>query len=82
MAQVLAAVPGSGLETVLVAVELVLKSGTVSVEHVLNMLGRLKPMPLIEEVTTMLQIKEAPRADTQRYDRLRDLEDVQEAGHA
>jgi hypothetical protein len=82
MAQVLAAVPGSGLEAVLVAVELVVESGTVSVEHVLNMLGRLKPVPLIEEVETMLQIKEAPCADAQRYDRLRNLEDVQEVRHA
>lgn len=36
MAQVLAAVPTSGLEAVLVAVELVLESGAVSAEHVLN----------------------------------------------
>jgi hypothetical protein len=32
----------AGLEAVLVAVELVLESGVVSVEHVLNVIGRLK----------------------------------------
>ena len=38
MCQVLAAVPHSGLEAVLVAVELVLERGLVSAEHVINML--------------------------------------------
>jgi hypothetical protein len=33
------AVPKAGLEAVLVAVELVLESGVVSVEHVLNVLA-------------------------------------------
>lgn len=41
MAQVLAAVPRFGLESVLVAVELVLESGRASAEHVLNVLTRL-----------------------------------------
>jgi hypothetical protein len=35
----LAAVPMAGLESVLVAVELVLETGAVSAEHVLNVLG-------------------------------------------
>ena len=38
MAKVLAAVPKSGLEAVLVAVELVLESGNPSAEHVENVL--------------------------------------------
>ncbi len=86
MAQVLAIVPKAGLEAVLVAVELALEngppSGRVSVEHVVNVLGRLdaKPMPAAAE--TALQILEPPRADTARYDRLRAAEGVQEAGHA
>jgi hypothetical protein len=39
MAQVLAAVPTAGLEAVLVAVSLVLETGAVSAEHVLNVLA-------------------------------------------
>jgi hypothetical protein len=39
MAQVLAAVPTAGLDAVLVAVELVLETGAVSAEHVLNVLA-------------------------------------------
>src|SRR3990172_10348304 len=74
MAQVLAAVPKFGLEAVLVAVELVLESGAVSVEHVLNILGRLKASPAPEQVQTTLQVKEAPLADTGRYDSLREEE--------
>jgi citrate lyase alpha subunit len=42
MAKVLAAVPKHGLEAVLVAVELVLESGNFSVEHIENVLHRLK----------------------------------------
>ena len=47
MAQVLACVPTAGLEAVLVAVELVVETGALSVEHVLNVLARLnaKPQP-------------------------------------
>ena len=83
MAQVLAAVPVAGLETVVVAVELVLESGAVSAEHVLNMLGRLKPSPAPECVETVLQLKEAPIADTGRYDSLRTATDsIGEDSHA
>jgi transposase len=39
MAQVLAAVPTAGLDAVLVAVELVIESGALSAEHVLNVLA-------------------------------------------
>ena len=78
MSQMLAVVPKAGLDTVLVAVELVLESGVVSVEHVLNVIARLNQAPLPESVPTTLQVKEAPVADTGRYDRLR----TQEADHA
>lgn len=71
MSQMLAVVPKAGLDTVLVAVELVLESGVVSVEHVLNVIARLNQAPLPESVPTTLQVKEAPVADTGRYDRLR-----------
>ena len=74
MAEVLAAVPKSGLEAVLVAVELVLESGAVSGEHIHNVLARLAPTPTPAKVETTLQVQEAPTTDTNRYDRLRDQE--------
>ena len=77
MAKVLAAVPKAGLEAVLVAVELVLESGNPSAEHVENVLNRLKAGPPPDPVATPLQVAEAPVADTDRYDRLR-----QEVSHA
>jgi transposase len=71
MAKVLAAVPKSGLEAVLVAVELVLESGNPSAEHVQNVLSRLRHTPVPEQVQTVLEVSEAPAADTERYDSLR-----------
>ncbi len=71
MAKVLAAVPKSGLETVLVAVELVLESGNPSAEHIENVLNRLKAAPPPESVETGLEVAEVPVSDTGRYDRLR-----------
>jgi transposase len=71
MANVMAAVPKSGLEAVLVAVELVLESGNPSAEHIENVLNRLKAAPPPDTVETRLEIAEAPVADTGRYDRLR-----------
>jgi hypothetical protein len=65
---------------VLVAVELVLESGAVSAEHVLNVLGRLNASALPAPVETALELQEAPRADTGRYDRLRDP--TEEIDHA
>ena len=53
VAQVLAAVPMAGLESILVAVELVLETGAVS-EHVLNVLGRLSAGPPLEQAQTAL----------------------------
>ena len=82
MAQVLAAVPVAGLEAVLVAVDLVLESGAPSVEHVLNVLARLSTAPLAEPVETTLELREAPRADTSRYDGLRAQDDAEELDHA
>ena len=82
MAQVLAAVPTAGLDAVLVAVELVLETGALSVEHVLNVLARLSAGPVAEPVETALKLREAPRADTGRYDSLRLPDDTEEVGHA
>ena len=78
MAEVLATVPKAGLETVLVAVELVLESGAVTPEHLYNVLARLRPTPRIPTVQTDLRISEVPVADAGRYDRLR----AQEVDHA
>lgn len=86
MAQVLAAIPRTGLEAVLVAVELVIESGVLSVEHVLNVLGRLNTPPLPPNVETSLQLNDAPLANTDRYDDLRhdaeDQLDAEEVDHA
>ena len=64
-------VPTHGLEAVLVAVDLVLESGRPSVEHVLNVLARLREGPPPPRVDTDLTVTVAPIADTQRYDTLR-----------
>src|SRR3989344_4666215 len=90
MAQVLAVVPQAGLEAVLVAVELVLEgrapSGSISVEHVRNVLARLNSPATPDQAQTPLRLTQAPKADTARYDRLRpthqDHLDGQEVGHA
>ena len=77
MAQVLAAVPIAGLDAVgaglgpLLAVELVIESGVLSAEHVLNVLARLNASPALVGVETSLQLNEAPLANTDRYDSLR-----------
>ena len=73
MAQVLAAVPTAGLEAVLVAVELVVQSGALSAEHVLNVVARLNAEPVPDSVETALALKEPPLANTSRYDSLRDV---------
>jgi len=86
MAQVLAMVPTAGLDAVLVAVELALErgppSGRVSVEHVVNVLGRLNAAPVPENAATTLQVTVPPLADTARYDRLRPQDDAEEIDHA
>ncbi len=72
MAKVLSVVPKSGLEAVLVAVELVLESGNPSAEHIENVISRLKSTALPGKVETTLQVAEPPIADTGRYDSLRE----------
>jgi hypothetical protein len=95
MAQVLAIVPTAGLDAVLVAVELALESappsGRVSVEHVVNVLGRLSTVAAPESAQTTLRASTPPLADTARYDRLRahgepgddstEKNDAREVGH-
>jgi len=76
MAQVLAAVPTAGLDAVLVAVELVIESGVLSAEHVLNVVARLGASPRPPSAETSLQLKEVPLANTGRYDSLRDADDL------
>jgi transposase len=86
MAQVLAIVPTAGLDAVLVAAELALESappsGRVSVEHVINVLGRLNATPLPDNAATTLQVATPPLANTARYDSLRAQDDAQESQHA
>ena len=86
MAQVLAAVPSAGLEALLVAVELVIETGVLSAEHVLNVLARLNASPTPACVETSLLLNEAPLANTSRYDSLRGDDDmttnVAEVDHA
>ena len=60
----------------LVAVELVIESGVLSAEHVLNVLARLNGSPTPACVETSLQLNEAPLANTSRYDSLRGFDDV------
>ena len=76
MAKVLAAVPVHGLEAVLVAVELVLETGAVNAEHVLNVVGRLQhPDRVVESVATTMVLQHTPTSDTARYDGLREEAD-------
>ena len=87
MADVLASVPRAGLDAVLVAVSIALEdvtpSGLVSVEHIENVLARLNSPPIPELAQTDLELKEAPRADTARYDQLRDIHSQEtEINHA
>jgi transposase len=82
MAQVLAAVPTYGLEAVLVAVELVLESGAINAQHMINVLSRLKVSEPIPTIETDLHVQEMPLADTSRYDRLRVIDRIEEADHA
>jgi hypothetical protein len=87
MADVLACVPQFGLDTVLVAASLALEditpSGQLGIEHVKNILARLNSPPIPDPVSTMLVVKEAPVADTARYDRLRPMSQAhQEVRHA
>jgi len=55
---------------VLVAVELVLDTGRPSVEHVLNVLARLREEPAPDIVATALTVTTPPLAAPGRYDSL------------
>ena len=88
MAQVLAIVPTAGLDAVLVAVELALETGPpgkVSVEHVVNVLGRLNAAPRPQSAATTLQVATKPLANTARYDSRRApasaVNDTEETDH-
>ena len=74
MAQVLNCVSSHGLQEVLVAVELLIESGVLSTEHVLNVLARLTAPPVPEMVDSSLHLEEAPVANTSRYDSLRSVQ--------
>ena len=89
MAQVLGIVPTAGLDAVLVAIELALETGPpgkVSVEHVVNVLGRLNAAPTPQSAATNLQVTTPPLANTARYDSLRvpasAVNDTEETDHA
>ena len=73
-------VPNTERVQVLVAVELVLESGSLSAEHILNVVARLTAFEPPPSVETHLSLKEAPVANTARYDRLRGQ--AEEVGHA
>ena len=45
--------------------------GKVSVEHVVNVLGRLNAVPVPQTAATQLKVSTPPLADTARYDSLR-----------
>ena len=77
MAQVLSAVNLHGLEAVLVAADLALQTGRVSTDHVLNVLARLKePVTKPQEVNTPLQLNTPAQANLERYDALRNEQEV------
>ena len=86
MAKVLALVPESGLDAIVIAVELALEqappSGRVSIEHVVNVLSRMRSVEMPAKIDTALQLTTPPLADTSRYDGLRPVLQQPEAGHA
>ena len=85
MAQVLSIVPTTGLDAVLVAVELALEGaprGRVGAEHVLNVIARLNAAPAPQNAATALQVADKPLANTERYDSLRGQASTEEIDHA
>ena len=59
------------------AVELVLESGAINGEHVLNVLARLQhPARTVQTIATAMTLRQPPASDPARYDGLR-----QEVGH-
>lgn len=81
MADLLACVPRQGLDAVLTAVESLLAAGVVSIEQVKHLVSTLagggQPPAEAQTVDTpdALQIKNAPIADTARYEQLREAFD-------
>ncbi|WP_425257184.1 IS21 family transposase [Methylomonas defluvii] len=77
MADLLACVPRQGLDAVLTAVESLLAAGVVSIEQIKHLVFTLagggQPPAEPQTVVTpdVLQIKDAPIADTARYEQLR-----------
>lgn len=77
MADLLACVPRQGLDAVLAAVESLLAAGVVNIEQVKHLVSTLaggcQPPAEPQTVVTpdILQIKDAPIADTARYEQLR-----------
>ena len=69
---ILACIAEDGIEAVSVACELALEAGAISDSYVLNALNRFKPQPAAAVVVAppRLQLKEEPKADVARYDRL------------
>ena len=58
-------------------------SGSISAEHVRNVMARLNTPATPEQAETALQLTQAPKADTARYDRLRPThQDGLEVSHA
>jgi hypothetical protein len=56
--------------------------GKVSVEHVVNVLGRLNAAPTPQTAATSLRVATPPLANTARYDSLRGgVAAVEEVGH-
>jgi len=92
MADLLACVPRQGLDAVLAAVESLLAAGVVSIEQVKYLVSTLAGggQPPAEPQTVVtpdaLHIKDAPIADTARYEQLREAFDLawvdQESGDA
>ncbi len=74
MAQLLAAVPVHGLARILEATQAALALGKPSAEHVLYLLGQLKGEQQLRApaVAAPLQLSAEPKADVDRYDRLRE----------
>ncbi|EIM96275.1 integrase catalytic subunit [Paraburkholderia hospita] len=78
--------PESGLDALLIAVELAFEqvplSGRVSVEHVVNVLSRMRSVQMPPKINTALQLTTPPLVDTSRSDGLRPALQQPEADHA
>ena len=63
--------PPLGSRSTTRSISLIRPPGKVSVEHVVNVLGRLNAAPAPQTAATSLQVRLAPLANTARYDSLR-----------